>query len=143
MGKRRRARELAVQVLFHLEFNAGDPDEAFDLVCKAFAPPEAIRAFSRDLVLGVWKDKEALDGWIGRASINWRLERMSHVDRNILRMAVFEVLFRKDIPPKVTIDEAVELGKKYGTEDSGAFINGVLDNIYNQLQSERSKDEAV
>ena len=143
MGKRRRARELAVQVLFHLEFNAGDPDEAFDLVCKAFAPPEAIRAFSRDLVLGVWKDKEALDGWIGRASINWRLERMSHVDRNILRMAVFEVLFRKDIPPKVTIDEAVELGKKYGAEDSGAFINGVLDNIYNQLQSERSKDEAV
>jgi len=143
MGKRRRARELAVQVLFHLEFNAGDPNEAFDLICKTFAPPEAIRAFSRDLVLGVWEGKEALDRWIGRASINWRLERMSHVDRNILRLAVFEVLYRKDIPPKVTIDEAVELGKKYGTEDSGAFINGVLDNIYNQLQSERSKDEAV
>ena len=63
--------------------------------------------------------------------IGWRLERMSRVDKIILRMGVSEFLYMKDIPPKVSIDEAVELGKKYGTEDSGAFINGVLDNIYN------------
>ncbi|MCJ7596862.1 MAG: transcription antitermination factor NusB [Desulfobacterales bacterium] len=142
MGKRSRARELAVQVLFHLEFSAGDPNKAFDLICEAFAPPAAIRDFSRELVLGVWEGKENLDRLISRSSTNWRLERMSHVDRNILRLAAYEVHFMKDIPPKVTIDEAVELGKKFGTEDSGAFINGVLDNIYNHLQSERSKDDA-
>ena len=133
MGKRRKARELAVQVLFHLEYNPGDPGEGFDLLCESFSPSTQIRAFSRGLVLGVWENKEDLDRLIGQASRNWRIERMSRVDRNILRVAVFEVLYMGDIPPKVSIDEAVELGKKYGTEDSGAFINGVLDHIYNKL----------
>jgi transcription antitermination factor NusB len=133
MGKRRRARELAVQVLFHLEYNPGDPGEGFDLLCKSFAPPKEIRPFSKDLVLGVWDNKQDLDKMISLASRNWRIERMSRVDRNILRVAVFEVLYMGDIPPKVSIDEAVELGKKYGAEDSGAFINGVLDHIYNRV----------
>jgi len=133
MGKRRRARELAVQVLFHLEFNPSDPGESFDLLCRSFSPPKEIRAFSKELVLGVWENKGKLDTLIRQASRNWRIERMSRVDRNILRVAVFEVLYVGDIPPKVSIDEAVELGKKYGTEDSGAFVNGVLDHIYNQL----------
>jgi N utilization substance protein B len=133
MGKRRRARELAVQVLFHLEFNPSDPGESFDLLCRSFSPPKEIRAFSKELVLGVWENKGKLDTLISQASRNWRIERMSRVDRNILRVAVFEVLYVGDIPPKVSIDEAVELGKKYGTEDSGAFVNGVLDHIYNQL----------
>ena len=133
MGKRRRARELAVQVLFHLEFNPSDPGESFDLLCRSFSPPKEIRAFSKELVLGVWENKGNLDTLIRQASRNWRIERMSRVDRNILRVAVFEVLYMGEIPPKVSIDEAVELGKKYGTEDSGAFVNGVLDHIYNQL----------
>ena len=133
MGKRRRARELAVQVLFHLEFNPSDPGESFDLLCRSFSPPKEIRAFSKELVLGVWENKGNLDTLIRQASRNWRIERMSRVDRNILRVAVFEVLYVGDIPPKVSIDEAVELGKKYGTDDSGAFVNGVLDHIYNQL----------
>jgi transcription antitermination factor NusB len=133
MGKRRKARELAVQVLFHLEYNPGDPGKGFDLVCKSFLPPKEVRSFSKDLVLGGWENKQDLDKLISRASRNWRIERMSRVDRNILRVAVFEVLYMGDIPPKVSIDEAVELGKRYGTEDSGAFINGVLDHIYNQL----------
>ena len=124
-----------------MEFNPGDPNKAFDLICEALAPPAAIRDFSRELVLGAWEYKERLDRLISQSSINWRLERMSHVDRNILRLAAFEVLYMKDIPPKVAIDEAVELGKKFGTEESGAFINGVLDNIYNHLQSERTKDD--
>jgi transcription antitermination factor NusB len=133
MGKRRKARELAVQVLFHLEFNPSDPGESFELLCRSFSPPKEIRAFSKELVLGVWENKGNLDTLIRQASRNWRIERMSRVDRNILRVAVFEVLYVGDIPPKVSIDEAVELGKKYGTEDSGAFVNGVLDHIYNQL----------
>ena len=68
--------------------------------------------------------------------MNWRLERMARVDRCILRLGAFEMVFIKEIPPKVSIDESVELGKLYGTEDSGAFINGVLDNIFNQLEQE-------
>ncbi|MBN1850894.1 MAG: transcription antitermination factor NusB [Deltaproteobacteria bacterium] len=136
MGKRRKARELAIQVLFHLEFSPGDPDEVFDLICEVFNPLKKIRAFSKALVLGVCKNKPYLDELIQQASTNWRLERMARVDRCILRLGVFEIVFAKDIPPKVSIDESVELGKIFGTDDSGAFINGILDNIYNQLEKE-------
>lgn len=136
MGKRRRARELAIKVLFHMEFTPGDPDEVFQLICENFDPSRSVMPFSRELVLGVCKNEEALDRLISRSSKHWRLERMSRVDKIILRMGVSEFLYMKDIPPKVSIDEAVELGKKYGTEDSGAFINGVLDNIYNSLKKE-------
>lgn len=142
MGKRRRARELAIQVLFHLEFNPGDPNRAFDLICSCLAPPAEIRDFSRELVAGVCENRDEIDRLISRSSINWRLERMSHVDRNILRLAAYEVLFLKDIPPKVTIDEAVEMGKKFGTEDSGGFINGILDKIYSNLRTEKNMSEA-
>lgn len=116
-----------------MEYNPGDPEGSFDTVCKSFLPPREIRPFARDLVLGVWRYREDLDKLIGKASKNWRIERMSRVDRNILRIAVFEVLYMGDIPPKVSIDEAVELGKRFGTEDSGAFVNGVLDCIYTTL----------
>jgi transcription antitermination factor NusB len=136
MGRRRKARELAVQVLFHLEFNPGDPDEVFHLICENFGPSKSIRPFSKELVLGVCENEKGLDTLISRSSRNWRLERMSRADRSILRLGVFEIVFMKDIPPKVTIDEAVELGKKFGTQESGAFINGILDNIYNKLESE-------
>jgi N utilization substance protein B len=142
MGKRRRARELAIQVLYHLEYNPGNPDESFDTVCKSFQPRKEIRAFAKELVVGVWTNKEALDRLISSASKNWRIERMSRVDRNILRLAVFEVLYLGEIPPKVSIDEAVELSKKYGTEDSGAFVNGVLDYVYNTLEREGGTSEA-
>lgn len=134
MGKRRQARTLTVQVLFHMEFSRDDPEESFQLISESFDSPPGILDFSRHQVLGIWKNREDLDKLIGRASKNWRLERMSRVDRNILRVGVFEMLFMKDIPPKVSIDEAVELGKEFGTEESGAFINGILDNIYNQLK---------
>ena len=81
---------------------------------------------------------------IAKSSKNWRVARMSRVDRNVLRIAVFEVMYMKEIPPKVSIDEAVELGKRFGTEESGAFINGVLDHIYNSLitpEREGEKDK--
>ena len=142
MGKRRQARALTVQVLFHMEFSPGDPDEGFRLISDSFDSPSEIRTFSRQLVLGIWENREQLDKLIAQSSKNWRLERMSHTDRNILRVGVFEMLFMNDIPPKVSIDEAVELGKKFGTEESGAFINGILDNIYNQLKREGALSEA-
>jgi len=140
MGKRRKARELATQVLFHMEFSPGDPDEVFHLICENYKPSESIRAFSKRLVCGVCENKESLDELIIQSSQNWRLERMSRVDRCILRLGVFELLFMEDIPPKVSIDEAVELGKRFGTEDSGGFVNGVLDNIFNRL---KQKDKAL
>jgi transcription antitermination factor NusB len=136
MGKRHRARELAIQVLFQMEYTPGDPGESFDRVCESFGPPKDVRAYSREVVVGVWEKKADLDRLIRRSSKNWRMERMSRVDRNILRIAIYEVLYRKDVPPKVSIDEAVELGKQYGTEESGAFINGILDHIYNELKAE-------
>jgi transcription antitermination factor NusB len=132
MGNRRKARELATQILFHMEFNPGDPDEVCDLICDNFNSAKSIRAFSRKLVCGVRENIEYLDKLIGESSENWRLERMPIMDRSILRLGAYEILFMKDIPPKVTIDEAVELGKKYSTEESGAFINGVLDYLFNK-----------
>jgi len=118
-----------------MEYNPGDPGKSFDRVCDSFGPPKEVRAYSREVVAGVWENKAALDRLIRRASKNWRVERMSHVDRNILRIAIYEVVYREDVPPKVSIDEAVELGKRYGTEESGAFINGILDHIYNELKA--------
>ena len=133
MGKRRQARALTVQVLFHMEFSPGDPYESFRLISESFDSAPEILNFSRQLVLGIWENREELDKLITQSSRNWRLERMSYADRNIIRLGVFEMLYMDDIPPKVSIDEAVELGKKFGTEESGAFINGILDNIYNHL----------
>jgi transcription antitermination factor NusB len=130
MGERRRARELAVQVLFHLEFSPDDPSEVFDLICENFDAPETIRDFSKKLVLGVYQKKDTLDKVISEASKNWRIERMARLDKSILRLAAFEIMFMADIPPKVSLDEAVEIGKRFGGEDSGRYINGVLDNIY-------------
>lgn len=130
MGNRRKARELVTQILFHMEYNPGNPDKSFELICENFNAPKSLRAFSKDLVTGVCENRNHIDKLIKKASKNWRLERMSRVDRSILRLSVYEMLFMENIPHKVSIDEAVELGKKYGTEESGAFINGVLDNIY-------------
>ncbi len=135
-GERRRARELAVQVLFHLEFSDDDPSEAFRLICENFEVAESITDFSRALVRGVCDKKTTLDRFIRRSSKHWRLERMTRLDRSILRLATYEVMFLEDIPPKVSLDEAVEIGKKFGGEDSGRYINGVLDNIYNTLDTE-------
>ena len=140
MGKRRRARELAVQVLFHLEFSPDDPSEVFDLICENFDAPGSIREFSKMLVLGVCDQKEHLDKAISQASKNWRIDRMTRLDRSILRLAVFEMMFVPDIPPRVSLDEAVEIGKVFGSEDSGRYINGVLDHIYNTLIKETGKE---
>jgi transcription antitermination factor NusB len=133
MGTRRKARELTIQILFAMEFSSVDQDEITDMICKNFDSSKSARAFSGELVRGVRENIEHLDNVIRRSSKNWRIERMSIVDRSILRLAAYEMLYRKEIPYKVSIDEAVELGKRYGTEESGSFINGVLDNIFNRI----------
>ena len=130
MGNRTKARELALQILFYMEFAEGNPVELFDIFCSNFSPAKSIRAFSKKLVCGVRENLDYLDQMIRKSSKNWRLERMSVVDRSILRLGAYEILFMNETPPKVSIDEAIELGKKYGAEESGAFINGILDNIF-------------
>ena len=138
MGKRRRSRELAIKVLFHLEFSNDDPAGAFELICNNFGAPEEIKAFSQELVEGVCAHREEVDELLSKASQHWRLERIAKVDRTILRMALYELLYRVDIPPKVAINEAVDLGKKFSSEESGAFINGILDKIYHASMPQRS-----
>jgi transcription antitermination factor NusB len=140
MGLRRRARELAIQVLFHLEFTPGDPRGAFELICENFPVRESLKDFALALTLGVSEQKGLLDRVIRKASKNWRVERMSKLDISILRVAAYEILFRGDIPPKVSINEAVELAKRYGSEESGSFINGVLDHIYSDTYGADGSD---
>ena len=141
MGNRRKARELVTQVLFHMEYNSGNPEKSFELICENFNAPKSLKSFSKELVQGICENKNHIDNLIKKASKNWRLERMSRVDRSILRLSVYEMLFMDNIPHKVSIDEAVELGKKYGTEESGAFINGVLDNIYVAYIKDKNREE--
>jgi transcription antitermination factor NusB len=123
-----------------LEFSPDNPSEVFDLICENFDARKSIRDFSRKLVLGVWENKEILDKAIGEASKNWRIERMARLDRSILRLATFEIMFVQDIPAKVSLDEAVEIGKKFGSEDSGRYINGVLDKIYNTMLQNETRE---
>ncbi len=155
IGRRRLAREIALRVLFQLE-SAEDlsPKETFDLFCDNFCPREDIEEvlecgendyqkalpFAWDLFSGVTSHREELDRRLNAASENWRLDRMSRVDRNILRLSLFELLYRDDIPPKVSLNEAIELGKNFGSEDSGSFINGILDRIHKQLTPVRGEE---
>ena len=131
MGDRRQARELAFQALFFIDMDKSGPDENLAAFCANNEDllTESIQAFFMDLIKGVLEHRSEIDALLNKYSKNWRLSRMPVVDRNIMRIATFEFLKRPDIPSSVTINEAVEIGKKYGTKDSGSFINGVLDRI--------------
>jgi N utilization substance protein B len=100
---------------------------------KNFSSSEGKDEFAEQIVLGVLEHGREIDRLIERYSENWRLHRMNIVDRNILRMATFELLYCNEIPPKVTINEAIDLGKRYGSEDSGSFINGILDRLQKEV----------
>ncbi len=129
MRGRRKAREIALQVLYSLNFVSIDVEKALDLFWGNFAAPKTAKEFAATLVHGTWEHKDELDKLISGSSDNWSLGRMSKVDISILRMAAFEFIYCEDIPPKVTINEAIDLGKTFGSENSGAFINGILDNL--------------
>jgi len=158
MGKRREARERAVQFLFQHDLNTPeDLDEALDRFWesqrataivqdkagatwgeKVELPPAttdevATRLFADKLIKGVVENRAALDERIKQHAENWDIHRMAVVDRNILRLAIYEMLYREDIPPIVSINEAVDVAKKFSTKDSGKFVNGILDKIKNEL----------
>ena len=136
MGQRRLARELAVQVLFQMEYQLCGAEEGIQLVWDNFSASNAARPYAERLVMGILDAKDEIDQWIRPSSKHWRLERMPHVDRNILRLAVFELLYVREVPAKVSIDEAIDMAKQYGSEGSGSFVNGVLDDIYNRMRRE-------
>ena len=135
MGSRTKARECALQALYQLDTSDGDAREAVRGVLAHFdeADPEKPDAdtgrFADELVRGVQSERAAIDELIQKSSTHWKLDRMARVDRNILRLAVYEILRRADVPVRVTLNEAIELGKKYGSEESSSFVNGVLDRI--------------
>jgi len=158
MGKRREARERTVQFLFQHDLNPlDDLDEALDRFWesqrapaidqdkaaatwgeKVELPPAttdeiATRLFADKLIRGVLENRPALDDRIKLHAENWDLHRMAVVDRNVLRLAIYEMLFRDDIPPIVSINEAVDIAKKFSTKDSGKFVNGILDKVKNEL----------
>ncbi len=136
-SRRTRARERALQALYQIDVAAEGIDEALAAFWKSFEPVEReVRELAEALVRGVAGSRRAIDDAIEEASSNWRLDRMARVDRNVLRLAVYELL-RTDVPVKVVINEAIELGKKFGSESSGAFVNGVLDKVAAGLSPER------
>ena len=158
MGKRREARERAVQFLFQHDLN---PPENLDGALNEFwntqraaaiaeekgpatwgqpvalAPPTAaeaeVRLFADPLIRGVIGQRDAIDEHIKKFAKNWEFHRIAAVDRNIMRLAIFEMLHREDIPPVVSINEAVDIAKKFSTQDSGKFVNGILDNVRSEL----------
>jgi N utilization substance protein B len=129
MGTRRKAREHALQALYYLDVRKDESPEALALYQQCFPPSKQANPFFNRLVEGILRNRPRLDALIERFSSNWKISRMSCVDRNIMRMAAYELLYCEDIPAKVSINEAVDIGKRFGTEDSGAFINGVVDRI--------------
>ena len=158
MGKRREARERAVQFLFEFDLN---PPEDLDGALEQFwqtqraaaiaeekgsarwgeavelPPPSAeeaaVRLFADPLIRGTLSHRDELDAEVKKHALNWDLHRIAAVDRNILRLAIYEMLHRDDIPPVVSINEAVDIAKKFSTQDSGKFVNGILDKIKGEL----------
>jgi N utilization substance protein B len=136
MGTRRQARELAMQALFYMDIRKDASEETLEYFCDCFCPSKKSRPFFRKLVNGVLGKKGQIDALVERFSQNWNISRMSCVDRNVMRIAIYEMLYCDDIPPKVSINEAVDIGKKFGTQESGAFINGIMDSIREALVKE-------
>lgn len=139
MGNRRKSRELAMQALFYMDMSQNDSNEMLERFCNNFTPSRKALPFFLKLVKGVIKVKPEIDAIIERFSDNWKLSRITCVDRNIMRIAAYELIWCHDIPPKVSINEAIDIGKKFGTEESGAFINGILDSIRTAIEKEEIK----
>ncbi len=131
MGVRRKARELALQALYQIEMSGQPAEPAFEIFYNHFEVSKKSGPYARDLVVGVNEKWDAVNKVIGRHTENWRLERISLIDRNILRIAVYELLYQDEVPDRVAINEAIEIAKRYGTDESGAFINGILDAVCN------------
>ena len=133
MGARSSGREAALQVLFGLEASDGETEHALTHYWREFGGDMESRAYADEAVRGVMKDREGIDEILRTASQHWRIERMGRIDRNILRLGAWELKNKADVPRAVILDEAVELAKKFGSEESSGFVNGVLNQIAENL----------
>jgi N utilization substance protein B len=131
MGKRREGREVALQLLFNWDLNLREAPRAKDLELfwELRNVVAGTRSFATTVLNGVIANQGAIDSKIAKYTANCELKRISAVDRNILRMAIYEMLYAVDVPPIVAINEAIDIAKKFGTEESGKFVNGVLDRV--------------
>ncbi|AOY58319.1 MULTISPECIES: transcription antitermination factor NusB [Desulfococcus] len=142
MKNRRKSREAALQALYYMDIRNDISIEALTLFQRCFPQSEKIQPFFETLARGVMLNRCQIDRLIERFSSNWKISRMACVDRNVMRIALYEILFLEDIPEKVSINEAIDIGKKYGTEESGAFINGILDSAHIALKNQEIQVEA-
>jgi len=130
MRKRTFARECALKILYRIEVGKDSVDEGIKDYWSSLEKKDAtIQDFAESLVRGTYKNLSRIDELISKYAENWELNRIAIIDKNILRLAIYELLYVDDIPPKVSINEAIELAKKYGDIDSGKFVNGILDKI--------------
>lgn len=134
MGNRRKSREAALQILYKIDLSKLEPKDAMKVFWQHYPSTGDLEEFANQIVDGVIRNRPEVDKLIEDHSTNWKLTRMACVDRNILRIAVYELMYCHDIPNSVTLNEAIEIAKKFGTEESGAFINGVLDNISKEIK---------
>jgi N utilization substance protein B len=133
MGKRRKARELVLKSLYSYEITSTEPKNIMnDLLSKSTLDPPS-RLFASQLFQKVLENIKSIDNMIRECVKNWDINRLAIIDKNVIRMGISELVFFSDIPQKVSIDEAIELAKKYGSEDSGSFVNGILDHIAKNL----------
>lgn len=126
---RRKARELALNLLYQVDISGGKEEQELAAFLKEEAPSLEVRKFALALFRGVTEKIKDIDELLEKNSAGWPLSRMARVDRNILRLATYELLYRPDIPEKVAINEAIELAKRFGSEDSPAFVNAILDKV--------------
>jgi N utilization substance protein B len=147
MGTRRKAREATLQFLFQDDFTGhGDSDEQafserFEQFCGLYQVNRKARSYALELLQGIRARIENLDAAISDHATNWRLERIAGMDRNLLRIGIFELLYRADVPPQVAINEAVEIAKRFGSEESPAFVNGVLDAVQRSERPTAEQEE--
>ena len=134
MGLRRDGREAAIQFLYQYDTHKpANVEEALAAFWKQTEEPQNVREFANDLLRGALEKRPEVDAKIRTLADNWDFERLAVVDRNILRLAVYEMLFRPEIPPVVSINEAIEIAKKFSTAESGKFVNGLLDRVKKDL----------
>jgi len=135
VGDRRRSREYTLQLLFQLDLAPAELEGAVEAFWSDKQVAEPVRQFAELLVFGTMERRDAIDEILAGSAFHWRVSRMAVVDRNILRMAVYELLFQPETPKVVVIDEAIEVAKKFGNDESGPFVNGILDAIRIKLES--------
>ena len=139
MRKRTRGRECALKILYAIEIAKETPEKGIEIYWDNTDPVEYdVKDFANDLVRGVCEHRADIDALITKYATNWQIERMAVIDKNIMRCATYELLYLDDVPPKVSINEAIDIAKKYGDKDSGKFVNGVLDKI-NKTEAKKAK----